>query len=750
LLARVSAIFLLLYAALLGAHYRGILIPEVRLLTLLILAALVVVWLIARSRARWKWQRTPLDAALPLWMVAFGLSLLLNLDASRRILIGLWYMGVYIGLWYLLQDLLANWKDARKTLVDGMLFVGVLLFSLSAVEWQTAIRATGENLLDYRFRGLFGNPNLLGTFLAVLILVAVGRLAALRSRVGHVILAAYVLVGVLLLFLTDSRSAWLGAGAGLLIWLLLMRGSAVVLNWWRSRLLWKRAAVIGVGLTLLLAGMVGVGWTLRSFADDGRGLAMRPELFNAAAQMFLTKPLTGQGLFTFGRHLPHYISQPPQTVHSHAHNVFIQIAGELGGVGLMAALATAVLMMRAAWLAGRQTMGSARAEWAAATAATVGLGVIHLLDVTSMLPVIAIIGMIVLALATVIPHPMPVTLPRAKLVWGFGLAGLWAILFAGGLWDAQSYIRYNQIIASVYGNRHYAQAASDLQPVADGDPAMSIYPSQQAFLWGMAAHAGDQDAQQRAIVAYERAVALEPYYAPYYANLGALLWNVGDRERSLDAMRQAAELAPAAWPLQYNLAVAAETMSREDIARDAYARALVADPDVDLLPGWGQTALQAEISRPLDAHSIPAQIVLLTEAGEVDAATSLWDAELAHIGEVRELIPRMLVALAANDRAGAQDWYDRAVEETTSWETDLWLLLGQARLAQFDGDGAGVAAALEQARQLREYDPFVYDYIAGPDMAYYQYFRFIIPRQFLPQVFYPVDRIILLRLLDET
>jgi hypothetical protein len=258
LLARVGAIFLLLYAALLGAHYRGILIPEVRLLTLLLLGALVVVWLIARSRARWIWHRTPLDSALPLWMVAFGLSLLFNLDASHRIVTGLWYMGVYIGLWYLLQDLLTNWKNARKTLVDALLFIGVLLFALSAVEWQTAIRATGESLLEYRFRGLFGNPNLLGTFLAALILIAIGRLAALRSNVGRIILGIYVLIGVLLLFLTDSRSAWLGTGVGVVTWVVLVGGGVLVLGWWRSRLLWKRAAIAGSVLALLLAGVVGV------------------------------------------------------------------------------------------------------------------------------------------------------------------------------------------------------------------------------------------------------------------------------------------------------------------------------------------------------------------------------------------------------------------------------------------------------------------------------------------------------------
>lgn len=142
--------------------------------------------------------------------------------------------------------------------------------------------------------------------------------------------------------------------------------------------------------------------------------------------------------------------------------------------------------------------------------------------------------------------------------------------------------------------------------------------------------------------------------------------------------------------------------------------------------------------------------MLLAEAEEIDAATMLWDEELAHISEVRELMPRLLVALAAGDRETAQDLYQCAQAATSSWETELWLLLAQARLARFDGDEAGVAAALEQARELRSYDPFEYDYIAGPDMAYYQYFRLILPRQFLPQVFYPVDRILLLHLLAET
>ena len=70
--------------------------------------ASLIVW--AWSQRRWRWQTTPLDFAIAVWIVAFALSLLTNLDSWRRIALGLWFMGVYIGVWYLLATL---WRTGR-------------------------------------------------------------------------------------------------------------------------------------------------------------------------------------------------------------------------------------------------------------------------------------------------------------------------------------------------------------------------------------------------------------------------------------------------------------------------------------------------------------------------------------------------------------------------------------------------------------------------------------------------------------
>src|SRR5690606_16286306 len=115
----------LIWALTIGGTFNGLVEPRFRLLSLAGLALLLAAWLLARWRGGWRWHRTPLDAAVVLWALAFGLSLLTNLDAWRRIAIGLWYMGLYAGVWFLLLDLLANRRLARAGLVDALLLAGL-------------------------------------------------------------------------------------------------------------------------------------------------------------------------------------------------------------------------------------------------------------------------------------------------------------------------------------------------------------------------------------------------------------------------------------------------------------------------------------------------------------------------------------------------------------------------------------------------------------------------------------------------
>jgi tetratricopeptide (TPR) repeat protein len=750
---RIAAIFLFMYAALLGAHFRGILIPQVHLVTLLLLAGVVIVWWTVRTRAGWRWQRTALDAALPLWLLAFGLSLLFNLDAGRRIITGMWYMGIYIGLWYMLHDVLANRGLSRRTVVDAILFTGMLVLAFSVVEWQIGVRASGVSLLEYRLRGVLGNPNPLGTFLAVLLLLILGRLTALRSSAGRMMMGAYLLACALLLLLTFSRSAWLGAGAGLAVWAGLwlvqhgMMSRAAVMAWWQRQSAGRRAAVAGAGLgAVLVSGAAAVIFGL-SFLGDGRGLSFRPELFRVAGEMFADNPLAGRGLYTFGRHMSRLLSQPPLAVHSHAHNLLVNIAGELGAAGLAAALVTLVLLLRAMWRTGQAASGTQRAEWRGAAAAVVAFGVIHLMDVTAMLPGLAITGILILLLAVVPQQLDAVTTPRGRRLRSVGLAGLWLALIGSGLWDGQLYSRYTAVLAGALEDE-YAATAADLQAVVATDPAHAVYTAQQGLLWGVAAQAGDVDARQRAMAAYERAAQLEPYYAPYVANLAALYWSAGEPQRAITTMQQATALAPDSWQLHYNVGLYAEQQGQEELAREAYTRALNADPDADLYPDWGQSPLRTGLRSEFADRSAMARVALLIEAGRFDEADALVEAERVTILPGRHHVLRELLALAQHDRDTAAFWLDRAERAPTA--SDLWRLLGELRLAQFDDDPVQVQDTLARIRAAQEYHLLTRDYGAGPDIAAYQFLRQGLLRQFVPQVFYPANEVILLYLLDNS
>ncbi len=184
-LTRPLFILLIVYVLLVGATYTGILTPTLRWIDVGIVAGVLVVW--AWSQRRWRWQRTPLDLAIVVWIAAFALSLLTNLNSWRRIALGLWFMGVYIGAWYLLAQALANRALRRTWLIDALLIAGVpVVFVGFAQVWLALI----SGLPLPRPVGTLGNANTLAALLVMLIPFTAGRLAESRTPLPRVLLAS--------------------------------------------------------------------------------------------------------------------------------------------------------------------------------------------------------------------------------------------------------------------------------------------------------------------------------------------------------------------------------------------------------------------------------------------------------------------------------------------------------------------------------------------------------------------------------
>jgi len=751
-IARAALVVLFGYALALGGTFNGLIEPQFRLVSLVFFAIFAVGWLFTHWRRGWTWHRTPLDWVFIIWVAAFALSILANGDTWRRSAMGLWFMGAYIGVWYGLYDLIANRGVKGDTFVDGVLFSGLIVLIFGYVQVFVSL-ANGQGIP--RPVSTLGNANALAGYLVVLAPLALGRLIAVRATFGRIVIGAYATFTILLLLMTASRGAWAGLAVALAVGGVLWLAHHNLLSLPRLRDTWRslktqfKIVIIFAFIGGLIAA-AGLGFLLiRSLNEPGRDVGNRTYLYNAAIQLFTQKPLTGQGLFTFGYYLPLYSSMPPDKPHSHAHDAPLHIAAELGIIGLVALAATLVVMFFAIRRNWREMKGRDRLSLIGAIGAVIGFGVHHLVDTPAMMPVIALMGLLALVLAMSPANPIPLAARWRVARHPFAMAGLWAALIVSGFWSTSVYGNYLTALRDAAENGNFREAAEDLQPVIDSEPSLSLYRAQQAFLLGLAANEGDSQAAQDAIAAYERVVQMEPNYAPYWANLSALYWNAGQMEQGFEAMQKAVTIAPEAWQLQYDLGLYAETLGgREDIAREAYQQALIVEPDADLHPAWGQTALQTEIDSA--EHSTLGLTVTMMENLPLNEASELWARELSRVRLTSTYIVRELLAIAQNDREGAVEWMTEAEKLAITAEDVAWVHLGRARLAQFDGDATLAASELQAARESLERGLLDADDPDAISVAYGQFLRSAFPRQFLPQVYFPIENPVLMHLLEGT
>jgi tetratricopeptide (TPR) repeat protein len=367
----------------------------------------------------------------------------------------------------------------------------------------------------------------------------------------------------------------------------------------------------------------------------------------------------------------------------------------------------------------------------------------HLIDLPTFFLPITLTLVVTLAIILAPVQPMRVQKRAGRMVRVSGAVMLWGALLAAGFWDAQQYSAYMPVYAAALRADDFRASAEQYQPFIAADPGLVVYRDQQAFLYGLAAHQGDPAARSAAIAGYEAVVQLEPYYAPDWANLGALYWADDQQRTGWEKMQRAAALRPADWNFQYSVGLYAEALGEDAAARAAYAQALQADPDADLHPAWGETALQRELHSELADRPPLTRVVLLMEAGQIDEALNLWTADPGEHRLVQYHVVRSLLALAQNAREEAQRWYESADKRRPYPDGDLWVTLNVGYLARYDGDRTALAAALETIEAYQAYQITTVDYRYGESISVNQFLRPAFPRQLLPPVFYSPEPVLL-------
>lgn len=249
---------------------------------------------------------------------------------------------------------IVNWTIAParvRWLIRGLMLAGIGL-ALSApfiIQWSTM----GGGKLPFIPRALYQrfpllvsdtvNPNVMAGTLVIVLPCPVALLLWGWRGLGWperllAVIAILVMAGMLIL--TQSRGAALALGAALAV--------MVMLGWrrgWLALLACASAAAIAgrfVDLRFLLEAVA----TNRTFG----GLSNRLEIWSRAVYMIQDYPFTGIGMGAFKEvedtAYPLFMTPPGIP---HAHNLFLQVAVDLGIPGLIAWLATLMLVLAAAW-----------------------------------------------------------------------------------------------------------------------------------------------------------------------------------------------------------------------------------------------------------------------------------------------------------------------------------------------------------------------------------------------------------------
>jgi putative inorganic carbon (HCO3(-)) transporter len=666
----------------------------------------------------WRWLRgrefvqTGLDLPFCAVIAVTAVSAVLSVD-PRRSVEGVLDGATYVLVFYALLDLRSH-ERLWSGLLNAVLIVAGIVCLLAFVQllwWYGDQPPAVEENLGLMLRGeiplprlsVLGNPNTLAVYLLLVLPLGVQRWLGAKLTLARWLLVAGLMAGALVLALTGSRGGLLGLGAACAGWgiLLLARRGRGRLTAWQVALA-GAAAVVVAGLVVS-----GRGGLLLS----GRNAQVRWESWRLAAQVLVARPLFGSGPGTFGYEiLRHWASLSFIDAQSHAHSIYVTIAADIGGLGVVA-----VLWLAASFIAGLRARAAAPSGFTVRAACALGLlgWAAHGL-VDTFLDVPAILTTVLLLAAGALPRQVPAS-GRGAQVRLVAATVAFVFLCGAGVWIDYGFAAHHAgREAAMIGD--WKGVASLVDTAVERDPAFRLYSQEAAFSHGVLA-CGDPSYVEGAIARYHALPESWPDWSLDHANLAALLARAGDIDGGVREGERARELHPSEPVYACQLGELLEQAGRLDEAIESYADCVARQPPWLTSSFWEGTPWRAGARSEIVAR---AESTALASGGLVARASlrnyaGLFEEALADVSDYQKDGPessraqfeqaRALAGLGRDDEAHAL--LDCLLDRNPLDAPSL-MLRGQIRLRQ--GDAAGATYDIENGAALA----------AGPGSLYWQ------------------------------
>ncbi|QRN85497.1 O-antigen ligase family protein [Clostridia bacterium] len=269
---------------------------------------------------------------------------------------------ITIMMYFLLFLVARNIDDPDQKIYTGLLLAATLFAFFGIVQYLGIDFFREGTIARTRSESIFDNPNFYGSYLVLMLPLAIDKYIRKRSRWGLVVYAILLFT----LFATMTRGSWIGAALALifyaLLWIRLSHRFKVDLK----RYLWIAlvSILVIVSFNVVSGGRfqerfqsIG-GESMKVLAPEGveqKDVPARAFIWKNVIQLVKERPLTGYGLENLGQVFTENVAEETReyvgysVIIDRAHNEYLHIAVSSGVPSLLVYL---LFIGRILWVAG--------------------------------------------------------------------------------------------------------------------------------------------------------------------------------------------------------------------------------------------------------------------------------------------------------------------------------------------------------------------------------------------------------------